>query len=118
MKLGSFVPWDSLEVRLEEISSCQESRSMVSREFFPKNKALAEAILWRLCIIFSMLSVIVMASVRFVLLWSGPVRSGPVWSSPVRSGPVRSGPVRSGPVRAGPVRSGLVRSVLVWSGLV
>ena len=34
---------------------------MVSREFFPKNKALAEAILWRLCIMSSILSGIVMA---------------------------------------------------------
>ena len=33
----------------------------MSREFFPKNKALAEAILWRLCIMFSILSGIVMA---------------------------------------------------------
>ena len=34
---------------------------MVSREFFPKNKALDEAILWILCIMSSILSGIVMA---------------------------------------------------------
>ena len=34
---------------------------MVIREFFPKNKALVEAILWILCIMSSILSGIVMA---------------------------------------------------------
>ena len=48
-------------MRLEEISGCQESRPMVSREFFPKNNTLAEAILWRLCIMSLILSGIVMA---------------------------------------------------------
>ena len=46
---------------MEEIYCCQESRPMVSREFFPKNKALADAILWRLCIMSSILSETVMA---------------------------------------------------------
>ena len=46
---------------MEEIYGFQESRPVVSREFFPKNKALAEAILWRFCIMSLILSGIMMA---------------------------------------------------------
>ena len=48
-------------MRFEEISRCQESRPMVSKDVLPKNRALADARLWRLCIMLSIVTGMAMA---------------------------------------------------------